>query len=177
MRLLGLRLLPIVIPPDHDVGPIAALLDEPSLREKAREALEETATPACRAALRRQLARAEPDFRVALVESLGRLHDRESLETIADMTRAVDPRLRAAAVRALAWTGDPAYLLTARSVAGSADSMTQSDASDALIRLINAIEKQGGTPRSRRRRLSRPAHEGPGPGQGRGAGGAGPDRR
>ena len=50
MRLLGLRLLPIVIPPDHDVGPIAALLDEPALREKAREALEETATPACRGA-------------------------------------------------------------------------------------------------------------------------------
>src|SRR3954452_8564331 len=40
VRLLGLRLLPIVIPPGLDVGPIAALLDEPTLREKAREALE-----------------------------------------------------------------------------------------------------------------------------------------
>ena len=146
VRLLGLRLLPIVIPPDHDVGPIAALLDEPTLREKAREALEETATPACRAALRGYLARAEPDFRLALVESLGRLRDRGSLEAIAQMAGSVDPRLRTAAARALAWTGDPAYLLTVRSIASSADSMTHSDASDALIRLINAIEKQGEHP-------------------------------
>ena len=35
IKLLGLRLLPIVVPPDGDVGPLAALLDDPDLREKA----------------------------------------------------------------------------------------------------------------------------------------------
>ena len=82
IKIRGLRLLPIVIPPDGDVGPVAALLCDKDLRERAREALEETGTAASRTALRQHLAQADPDpdFACALLNSLGRLHDRESLE-------------------------------------------------------------------------------------------------
>jgi HEAT repeat protein len=143
VKVQGLRLLPIVIPAGHDVGPIAALLDDPPLREKAREALEEAGTPGCLAALRRQLDRADPDFRAALLDALGRLRDREGLEAIAKLTGSDNPRVRAAAARALAWSGDPAYFPAARSVVAAADPPTQADATDALIRLIGSVARRG----------------------------------
>jgi HEAT repeat protein len=138
----GLRLLTIAIPPDYDVAPVADLLNDPELREKAREALEEMATPRSRAALRAQLAKPDRDFACAVVSSLGRLHDREGLETIASLTRSAHPRLRAAAARALAWTGDPAYLRIAQSVAFSADPATRADAMDSLLRLLDSMARQ-----------------------------------
>ena len=75
------------------------------LRERAREALEETGTAASRTALRHHLAQAEPDpeFAFALLNSLGRLHDRESLELIARLAQDGNPKVRAAAARA--WRG------------------------------------------------------------------------
>ena len=78
IKIRGLRLLPIVIPGDGDVGPIAALLNDKALRERAREALEETGNAASRAALRHHLAQAgtDPQFTCAVLNSLGRLHDR-----------------------------------------------------------------------------------------------------
>jgi HEAT repeat protein len=141
VRLQGLRLLPIVIPAGHGVGPIAALLDDPSLREKAREALEEAGTPDCCAALRRQLDKADGGFRAALLDSLGRLRDRAGLEAIAKLTENDNPRVRAAAARALAWTGEPAYLPAVRSVVAAADPPTRADATDALIRLIGSVAR------------------------------------
>jgi HEAT repeat protein len=143
VKIQGLRLLPIVIPDGHGVGPIASLLDDPSLREKAREALEEAGTPDCRAALRRQLDRTDPDCRAALLDSLGRFRDREGLEAIAKLTGSDNPRVRAAAARALAWTGDPAYFPTMRSVVAAADPRTRADATDALIRLIGSVARRG----------------------------------
>jgi HEAT repeat protein len=143
LKIQGLRLLPIVIPDGHDVGPIAALLDDASMREKAREALEEAGTPDCRVALRRELDRADPVFRAALLDSLGRLHDREGLGVIAKLTGSDNPRVRAAAARALAWTGDPAYFPTVRSVVTAADPSTRADATDALIRLIGSVARRG----------------------------------
>ena len=61
IKIRGLRLLPIVVPPDGDVGPVAALLSDKDLRERAREALEEIGNSASRTALRQHLAQADPD--------------------------------------------------------------------------------------------------------------------
>jgi HEAT repeat protein len=141
-KLQGLRLIPIVIPADGDVGPVAALLSDPGIRERARESLEEMATTPSRTALREQLAKADPEFACALLNSLGRLHDRESLETIAAMTRSGNARVRAVAARALAWTGDPSHLKTIQSVAAAADPATRSDAIDALLRLLDQMGRQ-----------------------------------
>jgi len=144
VRLRGLRLLPLVIPAGYDAGPLAALLDEPNLREKARAALEETRTPEAAAALRAYLPRADPEFACAILNSLGRLENAESLDAIRAMTAHADGRVRIAAVRALAWTGDPAHLKTAETVLAAADPSQQSDATDALLRLLHAIEAKGG---------------------------------
>jgi HEAT repeat protein len=136
----GLRLLPIVAPPSADLGPVAALLDDSDLREKARVALEEMATPSARGVLRARLSKADPVFQVALLNALGRLHDAEALDAITGLTKSDHPEVRVAAVRALAWTGDPGRLGTAREVIGASNAATRPDAIDALLRLANAIE-------------------------------------
>lgn len=144
IKIRGLRLLPIVIPPDGEVGPVAALLSDKVLRERAREALEQTGNSASRTALREQLAQAdlEPEFACALLNSLGRLHDRESLGLIARLAQDGNAKVRAAAARALAWTGDPSHLKSVQSVAAVADPATRPDALDALLRLLNSMERR-----------------------------------
>ena len=144
IKIRGLKLLPIVIPDDGGVGPVAALLNDKPLRERAREALEETGSAASRAALRQHLAQAgsDPQFTCAVLDSLGRLRDRDSLPLINEMTRNGDQKVRAAAARALAWTGDPTYLERVHSVALSADAATRPEALDANLRLLNNMERQ-----------------------------------
>jgi HEAT repeat protein len=142
IKIRGLRLLPIVVPPDGDVGPVAALLADKDLRERAREALEEIGNNASRTALREQLAHADPDFQCALLNSLGRLHDRDSLDRITKLTHDGNAKVRVAAARALAWTGEPAHLKSVQSVVAAADPATSSDAHDALLRTLLTMESQ-----------------------------------
>ena len=71
IKLQGLRLLPIVVPPDGDVGPVAALLDEPELRERGPRGARRDRHAPSRAALRGHLARADPDFACASLELAG----------------------------------------------------------------------------------------------------------
>ena len=142
IKVQGLRLLTIAVPPDGDVSPLAALLDDRDVREKARESLEEIATAPSKTTIRDHLAKADPDFACALLNSLGRLHDRDGIETIAAMTRNGNPKVRAAAARALAWTGDPAHLKSVQSVIAAADPETRSDANDALLRLLASMSRQ-----------------------------------
>lgn len=142
IKIRGLRLLPIVIPPDGDVAPVAALLSDKELRERAREALEETGNAASRTALRTNLAHADPEFACALLNSLGRLHDRESLDSIAKLTADGDPKVRVAAARALAWTGDPGYLKSVRRIVDDSDAVTRADALDAMLRLLLSMESK-----------------------------------
>jgi len=145
-RMIGLRLLERLVPPGYEVGPIAAMLKDGNtvLRDKARTALERIATAEGCAALRAALDGAEPEFQCALLNSLGQLQDEASLEVIRRLVTDGDARVRAAAVRALAWTGDLTLLGPAGSVARTADDATRSEAWDALIRLVNAIEEKGG---------------------------------
>ncbi|QEH33585.1 HEAT repeat protein [Aquisphaera giovannonii] len=139
LKLRGLRLAAIVLPDSCDVGPIAALLDDPELREYAREALEEANTAPGRLALRGRLGKSDPDFTCAILDSLGRMRDRDGLAKISEMTSSDDPRVRAAASRALAWAGDPASLANCREVVAKADAATKADAWDAELRLLNKM--------------------------------------
>jgi len=144
VKLRGLRLLPLVVPAGYDITPIAALLDDPDLRERTRAALTEMGTPEARAALREHLKKADADFQCALLNALSQLKDEGGLAAILESTRADNPKVRAAAVRALSWTGDPSYLKIARAVVAAADDATRSDAMDAMLRLLNAVEARGG---------------------------------
>ncbi|MGC8643123.1 MAG: HEAT repeat domain-containing protein, partial [Isosphaeraceae bacterium] len=142
IKIRGLRLLPIVVPPDGDVGPVAALLSDKELRERAREALEEIGNAASRTALREQLAHADPDFTCAILNSLGRPRDPESLGQIVRLTHDPNAKVRVAAARALAWTGKPAHLKIVQSVVAAADPATAADAHDALLRILLTMEGQ-----------------------------------
>lgn len=140
-RVLGLRLLERTVPPGYDLSPIAAMLAEGGvLRDKARAALERIGTPAAAAALRNALQSSEPEFQCAILNSLGTMEDSESLDDILNWTRSRSPDVRAAAVRALAWTGEPNYLPAAQEVVSTAAGENRADALDAMLRLLNAME-------------------------------------
>jgi HEAT repeat protein len=139
LKIRGLRLIPIACPADGDVAPVAALLGDARLRERAREALEEIGTAPSRKALRDFLGKADPDFDCALLNSLGRLHDREGIEKIAALLESGPVKVRNAAARALAWTGDPAFLKPVQKLTAEAGPSERAEANDALLRLLDAI--------------------------------------
>jgi len=144
LKEIGLRLLPIALPERYDVSPIAALLDDKELREPARAALELAGTEPARAALRDALSKTDPEFQYALLNSLAVLQDAESLSTVESYLRHSDARVRAAAARAVAWTGDPGFLTAVKRVFADADPATRRDAGEALIRLADAMMRKGG---------------------------------
>lgn len=144
-RIIGLQLLERLVPPGYDVGPIAAVLSEkPMLRDKARTALQRIGTPEARSALRRALGSGDPDFDCALLNALGELKNGESLDAIVHALKDPNPKVRAAAARALAWTGDPSHMKSVRRVIRTADEATRGEAMDAMVRLLNVMEARGG---------------------------------
>jgi HEAT repeat protein len=142
LKIRGLRLIPIACPPDGDVSPVAALLADPELRERSREALEEIGTAPSRTALRDFLGKANPDFACALLNSLSRLHDEKSLDTIVAMLNNGPANVRVAAARALAWTGDPNYLKPVQKLADTAEPGLRAEPTDALLRLLDAMARR-----------------------------------
>lgn len=140
----GLRLLPYVLPDQYDVAPIAALLQDPELKEKARVALRDTGTPPANRALCQALDTAEPAFQAALLYALAQNECRQCLGKAVQLASSPDEAVRAAAARALAWTGNPEYLDPLKQVVARAERMTRFDAWDALLRLTNAMAAHGG---------------------------------
>ncbi len=143
-KVAGLRLLERLVPPGYDVAPIAGLLSDNNLREKARTALQRINTGEARNALRSAVASADPLFQVALLNSLGEMKDAEGLEIIIRLAVVGTPEVQAAAIRALSWTGDPSYLALARSVRQNATGESRFDSFDATLRLLEAMTARGG---------------------------------
>lgn len=139
----GLRLLALVVPEGHSVKPIAALLNDRELREKARAALEEIGTHEAADALCKALRKADPDFQCAIFNALSRIQDEKSLWTTGKWTQDDHAEVRVAAARALSWTGNPAYVKLLREVRAQAGEATMFDATDALLRLADAIARKG----------------------------------
>ncbi|MGQ9650176.1 MAG: HEAT repeat domain-containing protein [Phycisphaerae bacterium] len=144
VKIRGLRLLPLAVPPGFDVGPVTALLDDVNLREKALAAFEEMGTPEASAALREHLPKAKPDFQATILNSFARLQDMANVQAALAMTKSENAAVRAAALRAIAWTGDPSFLTVARAVVAAADDPTRAEAMDGMLRLIGAIADKGG---------------------------------
>ncbi|HIJ73442.1 MAG TPA: hypothetical protein HPP83_04995 [Candidatus Hydrogenedentes bacterium] len=140
----ALRLLPLAVPEGADLSPITALLDDPELREKARAALLEMGTAEARGALRAALDDAPPEFTCALLDALGELRDEKALPQALERTNHADAHVRAAALRALAWTGNPRYERAARAVCATAGPDTERAATDALLRFADAMAAKGG---------------------------------
>ncbi|MBI1318030.1 MAG: hypothetical protein GC168_03640 [Candidatus Hydrogenedens sp.] len=140
----GLRLLPLCVPEGTNVDPIAALLDNPDWREKARTSLQDIGTTQARAALRSNLGTADTGFTIAVIRSLDLLEDGDSLPLFVEYCGHADAGVRAAAAHALARTGDPAYLDALREVRKQANPDTRWEAEDAVVRLACAIAISGG---------------------------------
>lgn len=140
----ALRLLPVAVPEGHDCTPMAALLTDPELREPARAALVDTGTPEAAAALRTALSASDPAFQAALLDGLTALRDRETVALAASLAASGSPEVRAAAARALAWTGDPAHQARMQSVVTQATAETRHDAEDAFLCYLDALMVRGG---------------------------------
>ena len=140
----ALRLLPVAVPEGHDCAPLAALLTDPELREPARAALVDTGTPEAAAALRAALSASDPTFQAALLDGLTALRDRETVALAASLAASGSPQVRAAAARALAWTGDPAHHARMQSVVTQATAETRHDAEDAFLCYLDALMARGG---------------------------------
>jgi hypothetical protein len=143
IKIRGLRLLTLVMPEGHTVAPVAALLSDADLKDKARSALQEMATDKSCQALVKALPKADPDFQFALLNSLAFMHNAKSVSSAASYTKSKEPKVRAAAARAVAWTGDPAYAKAITAVYASATPDTAFDAGDALIRYADAVALKG----------------------------------
>ena len=138
IKIRGLRLVTITLPEGYIVSPIAALLTDADLRDKARSALQESGTDKACVALVRALRTADPAFQAALLDSIAFMKNETCAERVVRYTKSEAPIVRASAARAIAWTGDIKYIDEIRAVRVEADDATKFDADDAAIRFADA---------------------------------------
>ncbi len=139
----GLRLLPSCVPNDYDLRPFKALLRDPEVREKARVCLVEIGTSGAAAMLSDELYNADDEFAVALLDGLAAIRDPKHLPPVMRMADHKNPKVRAAAIRALAWAGDVSHVKLADKVIAKADEASQWDTFDAVLRLADGIATRG----------------------------------
>jgi HEAT repeat protein len=138
----GLRLLPIVVPEGFDVAPVAAMLEDADWRERARTALQQIGSHESAEELAKAVQASEPDFQCALLNALAFLHAPEGLGEAERLAASSDPRVRAAAIRTLAWTGDTKYVELAMEVLGKADDAGRRETADAVLLLADAAAER-----------------------------------
>ncbi|GMU92376.1 MAG: hypothetical protein AMXMBFR4_14340 [Candidatus Hydrogenedentota bacterium] len=144
VKIQGLRLLPIVVSEGFDISPVANLLKQDDLREKARAALIEIGAGEACVALLSALEGADAPFTVALLNAIETFEEESSLERVVEFTSHKDPAVRAAAVRAIAWSGKPDFVALMEKAAQTSTPETQPTVFDAWLRLADAMAAKGG---------------------------------
>jgi len=144
VKLRVLRLLPIIVGRGTDLTPLAALLGDAELRERTREILGEIGTPEAVKVLTAALDNADPEFQVALLNTFVHLKKRDALAAVRPLLKSESPEVRAAAARAVSWTGQSGYVSALRNVFSESTPETRFDAGDALLRLYGSIALAGG---------------------------------
>lgn len=144
VKIRAMRLLPIIVGRGTDLSPLAALLGDPDLRERARQTLGEIGTPEACKALAAALDTADPDFQVALLNTFVHLKKRDTLPATRPLLKSESPAVRVAAARAVAWSGQPSFVGALRVVFNQSTPETRFDAGDALLRLYDSIALAGG---------------------------------
>jgi len=139
-----LRCLSVVVPEGYDIGPLGELLNDPAQREPVRTTLERIATTEAKRALREAVDERDPDFTVALLNSLAQLRDAEALPVARKMLSHGSAEVRVAAARAVAWCGDPVDAVALLAVRDCATPETTQDATDAVLMLADAMAERGG---------------------------------
>lgn len=138
-QLLG-RTAGAALVPDLD-----ALLDDPDLRETARQALLDIPGEPSLQALRRAAQGAEGDWLDALVAALGRRRDQASLPLL--LSRLEAPRVQSQwlALDALDRLGDPSVLAQVEPLRASPDRRVSAAATDVLLHLAPRSPDREGT--------------------------------
>lgn len=139
-----LDIVPVALPEGADPAPVAAYLSDPALRFAARDALQQAGTTEAKAALRAALDSADGTFALALIDTLDKLRDPAAHDVLVARMRDRDPAIRAAAARALAWTGDVSLVPLYREVIKDAKAETQLEAGNAYLLLADAVAARGG---------------------------------
>ncbi len=144
-KVIGMRMLPLIAPPELPLTPVAALLEDEALREKARECLQHTGTENASEALLAAVPKADPAFVRALVDAVGSIQTPSSIEPLKRLAAEhAAPEVRSATLNALAWTGDPSLAVLFRETRGKADETTRLECERAAIRLAENMGKKGG---------------------------------
>jgi HEAT repeat protein len=89
--------------------------------------------------------KADPEFQAALLQSLAICRDPKSVGAARKLLNSPDAGVRDAAAHAVAWTGNPAFIEPLRGVRGSSNEATHFEATDALLRLGDALARSGKT--------------------------------
>ncbi len=144
MKKLGFRLLPLAVREGSSVVLISTYLRDAELREKARRCLQHIGTAGAARDMTAALDDADPAFQVALLRGLAMMEAPPCLVKAAELTESKDAGVRAAAARALSWTGNPAYANVIQSICAQATPETAFEANDALLRLADAMALRGG---------------------------------
>ncbi|MFO7974170.1 MAG: HEAT repeat domain-containing protein [Candidatus Hydrogenedentota bacterium] len=145
IKIAGMRLLPLIAHSDLSLEPLAGLLENESLREKARECLQHIGTENASDALLAAVPDADPAFARALVDAVGRIGCPSSVERLKRIaSEHAASEVRAAALHALAWTGDPSLAVLFREVRSNADDATRLECERATIRLAENMGNKGG---------------------------------
>jgi HEAT repeat protein len=147
IKVIGMRLLPLIAPPELELDPVVALLKDQDqiLREKARECLQHIGTENASQALLGAIPEADPAFALSLVYAAGRIEHPSSIEPLKhSASEHAAPEVRAAALQALAWTGDPSLVVLFRDIRANADEATRFECERASIRLAENMGKKGG---------------------------------
>ena len=80
----------------------------------------------------------------SLMASLGEMKDADSVALLAPLAEHENPNVRAAALSALAWTGNPSWADIALRVCDTATPETEPDAVGAALHLADAMAEHGG---------------------------------
>ncbi len=144
LKLTGLRLLPYVLQEEHSLVHVAALLQREDFREPARAALEAAGTRTALAVLCDALPGADASFKVDLLRAIAAFEVGNQCSRVLPLLEDASPSVRAAALRALARTGDPALLPQARRICAAVEEEDAFDAWDGWLRLADALAERGG---------------------------------
>ena len=142
----ALSLLPFVVAEETDLSPVAALLTNAELRERARACLEECGTANALQAIV-TAAGTHPDmgFQYALLNALfGKTAKIGDMGFAVRLSESPSGLVRASAARLLAETANPEYEPTIVDVVTKADDDSRFEAWDAALRYADAVARQGG---------------------------------
>ncbi len=143
----ALAILPLVVDEETDIAPIAALLENADLRDRAKAALQEAGTSKALHAIAGAAAQtANADFQHALLCSLFNRQPKLGSDAwfAAKLLESPWPKVRAAAARILAETGRPEFWPMVLASARVTDATAQFEAWDACLRYADTAARAGG---------------------------------